>query len=199
MTDHFGLLQQPRRPWLDPEQLKQKYHELARTGHPDLKAHFPEPVSNGAQFSPSLAALNEAYSVLSNPKLRLRHLLELEGGKAAPEVNELPSDLTDLFMEAATLIGEADDLVQKRNGSTSVLAKSLLQAEILALGERAKRFSEKLNVAYAAALEDLRRTDRGWMSDRSKSEGELRRLIQRFAYLDRWMDQVREKQFQLSS
>ena len=30
MTDYFALLQKERRPWLDPEELKEKYFALSR-------------------------------------------------------------------------------------------------------------------------------------------------------------------------
>jgi hypothetical protein len=33
MTDYFALLQQPRQPWLEPEQLKQKYQQLTLASH----------------------------------------------------------------------------------------------------------------------------------------------------------------------
>jgi hypothetical protein len=35
MADHFTLLNQPRRPWLDPDDLKKSFHALSATTHPD--------------------------------------------------------------------------------------------------------------------------------------------------------------------
>ena len=35
MTDYFALLNEPRRPWLDPEPLKDKFLALSATVHPD--------------------------------------------------------------------------------------------------------------------------------------------------------------------
>ena len=35
MTDHFATLGEPRRPWLDAEALKEKFHRLSGTVHPD--------------------------------------------------------------------------------------------------------------------------------------------------------------------
>ena len=35
MADYFALLDEPRRPWLDPEELKAKFHALTATVHPD--------------------------------------------------------------------------------------------------------------------------------------------------------------------
>ena len=183
--DCFAVLDQPRRPWLDPEQLKHKYHELARSGHPD--AGHP------------LGVVNDAYRILSDPKLRLRHLLELEGDGSAADVNELPTDLTDLFMETAALVRDADSLLSRKNRSTTTLATSLLQSEAATITERANGLLKTLDQLHHAATQDLKRTDQIWTSDRAKAAIEVRRLIQRFAYLDRWIDQLREKQFQLAS
>ena len=60
MTDYFALFGEARRPWLDPAELKEKYFAFSRTAAPS-------------------AELNEAFRVLSDPKLRLQHLLTLEG------------------------------------------------------------------------------------------------------------------------
>ena len=35
MTDYFNLLSEPRRPWLNPEALKQKFLNLSAEVHPD--------------------------------------------------------------------------------------------------------------------------------------------------------------------
>ncbi len=86
MTDYFALLGQPRKPWLDPKELKKKYHALVRSNQPD-------------------GNVNEAYRMLLDPKQRLQHLLNLEGVTAADEV---PSELADLFMEIASVLNKID-------------------------------------------------------------------------------------------
>ena len=35
MSDSFALLEKPRRPWLDPEELKESFHRLTAAAHPD--------------------------------------------------------------------------------------------------------------------------------------------------------------------
>ena len=54
--DYFALLDQPRKPWLDVDLLKEKYHARAREAQPDEN-------------------LNEAFRVLTDPKSRLDDLL----------------------------------------------------------------------------------------------------------------------------
>ena len=68
MPDHFATLAQPRRPWLDPEALRESFHRAAAQHHPDAAGGTDE----------RFAALNTAHAILREPAARLRHLLELE-------------------------------------------------------------------------------------------------------------------------
>ncbi|MEY2440093.1 MAG: DnaJ domain, partial [Verrucomicrobiota bacterium] len=54
MIDHFAALRQIRRPWLDPEKLKEEYHQLTLAEHPDRG-------DRRADASGEFAAVNEAY------------------------------------------------------------------------------------------------------------------------------------------
>lgn len=90
MIDYFALLDQPRKPWLDVDLLKEKYHARAREAQPDQN-------------------VNEAYRVLRDPKLRLDHLL---AGNSRPMKNA-PNELVDLFMEIAPVLHKID----KHNGA----------------------------------------------------------------------------------
>ena len=78
MTDYFALLDEPRRPWLEPEALKTKFLKLAAEIHPDRK-HGAGKIEKAAA-NRSYAELNAAFNCLAEPKLRLLHLLELERG-----------------------------------------------------------------------------------------------------------------------
>ncbi len=90
MTDYFALLEQPRRPWLEPTVLQEKYHAQAR-------------VAAGT----ASADLNKAYQNLRDPKLRLQHLLALEDVGA--NENNVPNDLAELFMDVARVV-RGDDV-----------------------------------------------------------------------------------------
>jgi hypothetical protein len=85
MIDHFALLEQPRKPWLDVDLLKEKYHALARVSQPDEK-------------------LNEAYRVLRDPKSRLEYLL----GPNERTSDSVPNELVDLFMAIAPVLHKID-------------------------------------------------------------------------------------------
>ena len=154
MTDYFALLQQPRKPWLDPEQLKQKYHELARQSHPDKN-------------------VNEAHRVLADPKSRLQHLLALEGVVLAASSNEIPEELSDLFMEVAPALNKIDN--------PNVKSVDDLIARVTQL--------------YDQALAELQRVDSRWR----KQLPLLEKLYYRISYLTRWQTLLDERVFQLST
>ena len=78
MTDNFALLNEPRRPWLDVDLLKQKFLARASGAHPDRVHNASD--SEKAEVTKRYIELNAAYNCLADPKLRLLHLLELELG-----------------------------------------------------------------------------------------------------------------------
>ena len=135
--------------------------------------------------------------MLSNPKLRLQHLLGVEGIKT--EASHIPADIAELFMKTAALVTQIDQVLQRRDAATTALSKSMLRPEIVALQQRAGDALNDLNQLHASSLEDLQRLDQRWLDDGSQIGPELDKLAQRFGYLDRWIGQLREKQFQLAN
>jgi len=190
MIDYFALLQQPRRPWLDPEALKEKYHELTKAAHPDR----PSSTNSDSDF----ASINEAYRVLLDPKLRLDHLLNLEGIPPISHAN-VPEQIADIFLEIGTLIQETDHLLAK-SATTTALSKALLRPEILEKQNLTGDLLEKLETMYAKAMDELKLLDKTWASTHKIGAGslELSALSSRFAYLTRWIAQLQERKFQLS-
>lgn len=186
MIDYFALLQQPRKPWLDPEKLKDKYHQLTITAHPDRQS----PASPDSDF----AGINEAYRVLLDPRLRLQHLLALEG---IPTTNTgaVPETLSDVFLETGTLIQAIDRLLAR--STTNKLSKALLQSQVLEKQKLMADLLDKLKDMDKIATRNLKALDQAWMSTRNVSV-ELSELSSRLAYLTRWIAQLEERKFQLS-
>jgi curved DNA-binding protein CbpA len=191
MTDHFAALGQPRRPWLDPEQVKLEYQRLTFARHPDRPADC-------AAEGPEFGAVTDAYRVLSNPKLRLQHLLALEKEASDSESSPVSADLADTFMETAALIASVDDLLKKKEQSTTALALSLLKPDIARVTARTESQLKLLQQAYGNALNELKRVDELWEKG-PEAIPSARKLADRFAFLDRWIAQLQEKQFALSS
>jgi curved DNA-binding protein CbpA len=188
MIDYFALLQQPRRPWLDPEKLKDKYHRLTISAHPDRQTSKVDS-ANQSDF----ANVNEAYRVLSDPKLRLQHLLALEN--VPSNTATIPTALSDVFLETGTLIQELDRLLAR--STTNALSKALIKSEITSKQELATDLLQKLQIMHAEAVNELRAMDKNWDSIDSVAV-QLTELSSRFAYLTRWIAQLEERKFQLS-
>src|SRR5580692_4379250 len=136
MTDNFALLNEPRRPWLDTDALKQKFITLSASAHPDKIHSAGDMEKNSA--AKSFAELNAAYNCLAEPKSRLLHLLELELGAKPKDIQQIPKDLADLFAEVSTACRSADSFLAEKSKVTS----PLLQVQLF---ERGQDWVEKLN------------------------------------------------------
>ena len=102
----FALLDEPRRPWVDPELLHQKFLALSARFHPDRVHEAPAAERQAAERS--YAELSAACQCLREPAERLRHLLELELGEKPAGLQRLTPEMTDFFFEAGQLCREAD-------------------------------------------------------------------------------------------
>src|SRR6516164_10776349 len=121
MTDNFALLDEPRRPWLDTDALKQKFLGLSASAHPDKIHSAGEAEKSGA--AKSFAELNAAYNCLAEPKSRLLHLLQLELGAKPKDVQQIPPALADLFVEVAAACRDSDAFLAEKRKITSPLVQ----------------------------------------------------------------------------
>lgn len=189
MPDHFAVLAQPRRPWLDEEVLKERFHRASAAFHPDVEGGGAE------QFS----AVNAAYSALRDPVSRLRHLLELEAPDQLARPQAIPSEFADFFMRLADLRGALDRFHKKEVTATSALARALLADERPGLQQRLGILQTELQEAHDRAMADLRALDAAWAAQSSEAAEQLAALHHRLAYLVKWRSQVSESLFKLQS
>lgn len=200
MTDYFALLAAPRRPWLEPEALKQKFLALSASIHPDKI--FSATESEKAAASKKFTELNAAYNCLAAPKSRLLHLLELESGAKPGDLQEIPNALANLFAEVAGACRDADRFLAEKNQTVS----PLLQVQMF---EQAQEEIEKLNTLQKKIasfgeqlLVELKTTDAKWTDGDSPARGELlnelEKLYRLFGYFNRWNGQIQERLVQLS-
>ena len=189
MTDYFALLQQPRQPWLEPEQLKQKYQQLTLAAHPDR--------ARSDESALDFATITEGYRVLRDPKLRLQHLLKLEGHEVSGG-QSVPDEFIEIFSQIGTLVRTSDNLLERSANAQNALSKSLLRAEILDGQRQTQEALTKLERLQEDILEETRSLNKTWTNESATALPKLSDLQQRLAYLARWIDQVRERQFRLS-
>src|SRR5262249_20203694 len=106
MTDPFALLDEPRRPWLDPARLKAKFLSLSALVHPDRTHGATE--QEKAVANQRFTELNAAYLRLRELKSRLQVLIELERGTAPSSVQPVGSKYVSLFTQISDLCRKTD-------------------------------------------------------------------------------------------
>jgi curved DNA-binding protein CbpA len=176
MTDYFALFAEARRPWLEPEKLKEKYFALSRAAAPN-------------------AELNEAFRVLSDPKLRLHHLLTLEGADLTAG-RPIPPSVAELFWNTGSLLREIDRWVLRHEASSSTLGRALLSGERDKLKQEFRALEQQLDALYENEIEQLHQVGAEPLPN------EIPGLISRhdsLAYLTRLRLQMKEKRLAMMS
>jgi len=194
MIDYFVLLDQPHAPWLDPDELKNTYHQKTLQAHPDAQASRPGADATDATF----ARINEAYQVLQDPKRRLHHLLSLEGFAPSSTDQTVPKQLHDLFPRIGALTQRTNFLLQKIRATSNALSRSLLKTQILEVQKEAKEMRERIQNLSGESLDQLRQINAAWAKNPAEQIEDLSNLYFAFAYLTRWSAQLDEMTFQLS-
>ncbi len=194
MIDYFALLEQPKAPWLDPEGLKETYHQKTLQAHPDAQTSRGGADAADATF----ANLNEAYQVLQDPKRRLHHLLCLQGAAPSSSGQAVPEQLQDLFPTVGGLIQRTNRLLEKLQATSNALSRSLLKPQILEVQQETKEVREKIQTLSDASHEELRQINAAWAGNPAEQVERLSKLYFVFAYLSRWSTQLDELTFQLS-
>ena len=194
MIDYFALLDQPHAPWLDPDELKNSYHQKTLQAHPDARASHPGAGATDAAF----ARLNEAYQVLQDPKRRLHHLLSLEDRAPSSGDQTVPRQLHDLFPRVAALVERTRALMGKLGATSNALSRSLLKPQLIELQEDANTLREEIQHLTDKSLDRLRQINPTWANHSAEEIEDLSNLYFVFAFLGRWSAQLDEMTFQLS-
>lgn len=198
MPDYFALLDEPRRPWLEPDHLKQKFLGLSAQVHPD-KFHAAGETERSAAAK-KFAEMNAAYRCLAEPKSRLLHLLELELGAKPKDIQSIPTNLADLFAEVAMTCRQADGFLAEKTRVVS----PLLHVQLFERGqewvEKLQALQQKLNRLLEQLIGALKSLDERWQAPAARSEilPSLEELYRLFGYFNRWNSQVQERIVQLS-
>jgi curved DNA-binding protein CbpA len=191
MIDAFALLDQPRRPWLDPEQVKQAFHAKALRSHPDA-----QPKSGDAG---RFAELNEAHQILQDPKRRIQHLLSLSGHAPDRKAATVPKQIEELFPLVAAATQTATAVAQQCGEATNALSRSLLKPQLLQAIAGLERTRGKLDLFHQQAIARLQELDRTWETGARGVVADLQDTYLKLSYLTRWMAELDEYALQLSS
>jgi curved DNA-binding protein CbpA len=194
MIDYFALLDQPRAPWLEPDELKAAYHKKTLRAHPDAHTNRTSSDDTDASF----ASLNEAYQILQDPKRRLHHLLSLQNCAPSSANQTVPQNLHDLFPRVGALTERSRVLLEEIRAASNALSRSLLKPRILKMQNETKAVRETIGNLSDASLAELRQINRDWAENPAQQIEALSNLYFAFAYLTRWSGQLDEILFQLS-
>jgi DnaJ-domain-containing protein 1 len=197
MTDFFALLNEPRRPWIEVDLLKEKFLKLSSAVHPDRvhQASAPEKKEAGERY----AELNAAYHCLREPRNRLRHLLELETGKRPADLETFPPEMMDFAFEIGRACKNADALLAEKAKVTSPILKVQFFERGQECVEKLGALQRTMNERRDALLAELKTANAAWETDGSvlplSRLEEIRRL---FGYFAKWSAQLQEKSVQLA-
>ncbi len=197
MTDNFALLNEPRRPWIDANLLKEKFIALSSQVHPDRvhQASAEERKAADARY----AELNAAYNCLREPKERLRHLLELELGRKPEDVQNIPSDLMDFAFEIGRACKAADTLLGERAAASSAILKVQFFERGQERVDQLNCLQRKINEQRDALLAELKSMNVSWESvSGERPLTRLEEIYRLLGYLGRWSEQLQSRVIELS-
>jgi DnaJ-domain-containing protein 1 len=202
VSDYFALLNEPRRPWLEPDVVGQKFLTVSSAVHPDRVHASGEAERAAAQAR--YVELNAACQCLREPKDRLRHLLELEHGSPADEVQRIPTELMDWSLQVGRLCREADGLLAEKARTTSPLLQVQCFERGQELTERLQALQRRISDRHDRLIQELKAVDADWdaaLSGTVERADLLRRLedlYRLFCYFGRWQGQISERIVQIS-
>ena len=198
MTDYFALLDQPRRPWLDEEQVKKEFLTRSADTHPD-RVHSATPEEK-AVATQRFTALNAAFNCLKEPRNRLRHLVELELGRKPGDLKHVPSELADAFMQIAAACRTTERLVAERAQIHSPLLQAGFFERVQPHLETLEKLQRLVADLHLRALDRLQGLDAAWQDSTTHTTvlPQLEELAQMLGFHGRWRAQLQEAQLRLT-
>ena len=205
MNDYFALLEEPRRPWLEPEALQAKFLAFSAARHPDRVPRVSDAETQAANRR--FAELNAAYRCLREPKDRLAHLLALERGQKPGGVERVPAEMMDLFLRVGELCRGADAFLAESAGIDSPLLKVERFKRSLEWVDELQPLWQKLKSRQEQLDAELKTMNAAWESAPPTGQADragrlpldaLEEVYRTLSYLTRWIAQVHERIVQLS-
>lgn len=205
MADYFSLMNETRRPWLDPEPVKARFLQLSASVHPDRFHTAPEDEKRAA--TDRYTELNAANSCLSDHKKRLRHLIELELGGQPEVVRQVPGETMDLFMKVGQLTRDTDAFLAEKDRTESPLLKARLFEIGMQWTDRLQTLQGEINAELQDMIAKTKELNPTWES--APDVGDPARLaalpVQRLeeiyravSHLSRWTQQLQERIIRIS-
>jgi curved DNA-binding protein CbpA len=173
-------------PWLDPEDLKQRFLARSASAHPDKSAADKKAAE--AEFQ----HLNEAYNVLRHPRSRLLHLLDLAGLPPPSHAQAIPRAALELFEPIANVTRRADALLKEKAAASSPMLKVQFFAKALDCVDELQRLQTEARQRMSRIEEELRK------KGASLDAPALQQAAAAFGFFERWRAQLEERSTSLS-
>lgn len=188
----FEVLDLPVRPWLERDTLQARFVELAARWHPDTN---PDP-----EAAVRFQALVAAHLWLRDPVKRLENVLQLEdpshaGAQSGAQITE---ELTDLFLNIATLNRQLQAFHAQQPAAPSPLSRALLQSDRLSLGHDLEQLSRKVEHHWQRCENQIHAADTIWERRTPELLHSLAKVLREMVFLQRWRGQLRESRVRLA-
>lgn len=209
-------------PWIDGDQLKERYLELTKRAHSSRHSENFVGATTETKNRPKTAqppkdgdqtTINRAWQTLQNDADRLAHFLELETGQDVRQKREAPEHLIPLFTQLGPLFQQADQTLRAIREENSPILKAKRHLDAVLLLTNLSNASEKISALLLENQNRLRKANQLWrqLSAKTNSENfakplpnrnnllkELQEVCLSFSFLQRWQNQISEKIFQLT-
>jgi len=195
LTDYFALLELPRSPWLEVADVKNRFAQLSGPVHPD-RVHQADDATRTAATQ-RYAELNSAQQCLADTRQRLRHLIELETGGLPTDVGTVPPQISDLFFEVGQALKLSDELVRQKQAATSPMVQAQVMREAMERMESLRGVIANLDMRRVALDNFCRELAALWRGG-ERATGKLVELHREYSYVNRWLEQLRERSLRLT-
>ncbi len=195
LTDYFALLDLPRSPWLETADVKARFAQLSGPVHPD-RVHQADDATRAAATQ-RYAELNSAQQCLADIRQRQRHLIELETGELPTDVGTVPPQISDLFFEVGNALKLSDELVRQKQAATSPMVQAQVMRQAMERMEALRGVIANLDQRRAALDDRCRELGASWLAGERSTE-KLVGMHRDYSYVNRWLEQLRERLLQLT-
>ena len=192
--DYFALLNEPRRPWLEADTLKTKFHFLSAEVHPDRvhqssarRQTVRQPALHRNSTPPTIACASRV----------VRHLLELELGAKPSDLTNVPRTTMDLFSALEKSFAKWMRCWQRK-------PRRLRRCCKCRFFERSQDWVEKLGdlrqrspLGAMSLVEELKTMDASGNHD-AQTNRLIAPIWRLLSFYDRWLAQTQERVVQLS-
>jgi DnaJ-class molecular chaperone len=203
LSDSFAILGFDRSPWLDPQELKNRYVQRAKEAHPDHKSGTKD---SEPEADLEAANINQAFKTLENNATRIAHFLFLETGHDVSQDRNVPEELISLFMDLGPLFQQADQLIRSVKNETSQILRARHFMTASPLLTKLSNIQSGIIASLQATEDKTKKVHKSWLNVELRQDPKSRQEIMQaltkihgtISFSQRWLDTINEKSFELT-